>query len=201
MVEFTTDRRVLVVFSVFVVSCIVFFSTPPRRNAWLGFVVGLIAFYFIEYFVHRFVLHGYFKRIMPKAYEGHMLHHNHPVDTEYLLTPNSYNVPYYMLFWAVLLLGTRNAHVTAAFIAGVSIFQLYYEWAHFVAHRPIIPRTPWGKWMKKYHLLHHFKDGDYWFGVTNPTLDMVAGTHIDPKLVSAESKYHLDEVAATRHDG
>jgi 4-hydroxysphinganine ceramide fatty acyl 2-hydroxylase len=60
--------------------------------------------------------------------------------------------------------------------AGLSLALLYYEWTHYVAHRPIQPRTPWGKWMKKIHIWHHYKNENYWYGVTNPALDMMFGT-------------------------
>ena len=27
-------------------------------------------------------------------------------------------------------------------------FRDHRIWAHLVSHRPIVPRTPWGRWMK-----------------------------------------------------
>ena len=33
---------------------------------------------------------------------------------------------------------------------------LHYEWVHYVAHIPYRPRTRLGRWIKQYHLRHHF---------------------------------------------
>ena len=33
------------------------------------------------------------------------------------------------------------------------------------------------------HRLHHFKNEEYWFGVTNPAADMVLRTYPDPGTV------------------
>ena len=49
-------------------------------------------------------------------------------------------------------------------------WSAYYEWVHYVAHVPFRPLTPVGRYMKKYHLWHHFKNERRWFGVTNPAL-------------------------------
>jgi sterol desaturase/sphingolipid hydroxylase (fatty acid hydroxylase superfamily) len=53
----------------------------------------------------------------------------------------------------------------------------YYEWVHYVAHIPFTPVTPFGRWMKKYHLWHHFKNEHLWFGVTSPSMDFVMATY------------------------
>jgi sterol desaturase/sphingolipid hydroxylase (fatty acid hydroxylase superfamily) len=51
---------------------------------------------------------------------------------------------------------------------------VYYEHVHFTAHRPgAKPWTPWGRYMKKFHLWHHYKHERHWFGVTSPLFDHV----------------------------
>jgi 4-hydroxysphinganine ceramide fatty acyl 2-hydroxylase len=57
---------------------------------------------------------------------------------------------------------------------------LHYEWAHYVAHIPYQPRTRLGRWIKQYHLRHHFISEKHWFGVSNPSLDGVFGTFRGP---------------------
>jgi hypothetical protein len=57
---------------------------------------------------------------------------------------------------------------------------LHYEWVHYVAHIPYQPRTRLGRWIKQYHLRHHFISEKHWFGVSNPTLDGVFGTFHGP---------------------
>ena len=72
----------------------------------------------------------------------------------------------------------HNVAVVAALVLGNLLGLLYYEWVHYVAHIPYRPRTPVGRWMKKYHLWHHFKNEHLWFGVTNPSMDFVWRTYV-----------------------
>jgi sterol desaturase/sphingolipid hydroxylase (fatty acid hydroxylase superfamily) len=48
---------------------------------------------------------------------------------------------------------------------------------HYVAHIPFVPRTRFGRYVKKYHLWHHYKNETLWFGVTNPSMDFVGRTY------------------------
>ena len=58
---------------------------------------------------------------------------------------------------------------------------LHYEWVHLVAHLPCVPRTTAGRWMKRYHLRHHFVNEKLWFGVSNPIMDLLHGPFADPR--------------------
>lgn len=60
---------------------------------------------------------------------------------------------------------------------------LMYEWKHFIAHVPIKPKTKFGRWVKKLHLLHHHKNENYWYGVSTPFVDVLFGTLKDEKEV------------------
>jgi len=61
--------------------------------------------------------------------------------------------------------------------AGQRLGLLWYEWVHYVAHIPYVPKTAFGRWIKKYHLWHHYKNERMWFGVTNPSMDFVGRTY------------------------
>ncbi|MBX6353364.1 MAG: sterol desaturase family protein [Thermoflavifilum sp.] len=186
--EFWTDKRVLFISFEFLLALAISIATPGaglgRSAPW--FVGGIVFFFFAEYLIHRFILHGILRYILPPAYKGHVLHHARPTDMEWLLTPNVYNIPSYAAVWLIVWLITRDWHATSTFIAGTSCYQVYYEWTHYVSHRPIIPKTPWGRWMKKFHLLHHYKNPHYWYGVTHPTMDVLFGTHVDWHNVQTE---------------
>jgi 4-hydroxysphinganine ceramide fatty acyl 2-hydroxylase len=185
--EFLTDRRVLFLLSVSTVSLIGTLTFPLHTMDWLALAGGVVVWYFTEYIVHRFILHGILAKVMPKAYDGHARHHSHPEELKYLLTPNHYNIPGYVFFAVIAYLVTRHFDTTSAFLLTLSLSQIYYEWSHFVSHRPIVPLSPWGKWMKKFHLLHHFKNEHYWFGVTNATLDVLVGSDPEPSKVPSYS--------------
>ncbi|MDQ0188284.1 sterol desaturase family protein [Alicyclobacillus cycloheptanicus] len=202
MKEFAKDARPLfigLVLAADVVAAVVLGGLRGYHLSMLYyFLGGLLFFFIIEYFIHRFILHGLMKIVLPKAYEGHVQHHIEPTEMKYLLTPNLYNIPGYIAVWVVGWLLTRNVPCMAAFVVGTSLSQLNYEWTHFVSHRPIIPRTRWGKWMKKFHLLHHYKNENYWFGVTHPTMDILF--HTDPDRDSVPKVDPPTELPA-RHRG
>ncbi len=66
---------------------------------------------------------------------------------------------------------------------GVMLAILHYEWVHYVAHIPYQPRTAFGRWIKHYHLRHHFISEKHWFGVSNPSLDVAFGTYANANEV------------------
>lgn len=90
---------------------------------------------------------------------------------------NIYNVTYHIGFGFAAFLVTWNIHLACAFMLGITLYQLYYEWSHFVTHRAIIPLTPWGKGMERFQLMHHFKSSEHYFGVTNSSIDSLVGTY------------------------
>jgi hypothetical protein len=184
--EFATDARVLFIAAEFVLAAVTTAVTPWSSASVWWFLGGIVFFFFVEYLIHRFLLHGTLRYVLPPAYKGHVMHHAHPTEMRYLLTPNVYNIPSYAVVWILMWWITGDLHATAAFVTGVSAYQLYYEWTHFVSHRPIIPKTPWGRWMKKFHLLHHYKNPHYWYGVTHPAMDVILGTHVDWRAVETQ---------------
>lgn len=175
--EFWTDKRILFLSFALIAYCATVLLTPHHAWTWLAVSAGILFFFFLEYFTHRFILHGFFARFMKKAFQGHVDHHNDPDNLVYMLTPNSYNVPLHVLFIAFFSLLTQSIHLGAAVMLGTTLYQLYYEWTHLVSHRPIVPATNIGKNRKKRHLLHHYKSDRHWFGVTNVTFDNMAGTN------------------------
>ena len=70
---------------------------------------------------------------------------------------------------------TRYMSVTA--FATFTWFFLAYEWSHYLIHSPYVPRTPLFRAVWRAHILHHYKNEQYWFGVTNPVADYVLRTH------------------------
>jgi sterol desaturase/sphingolipid hydroxylase (fatty acid hydroxylase superfamily) len=63
----------------------------------------------------------------------------------------------------------------AAF-AGFTVGYIIYDTTHFALHH-WHPRTPFGAWMRRYHLLHHHAGEPARFGVSSPLWDLVFGTY------------------------
>ncbi|MDQ6418875.1 sterol desaturase family protein [Paenibacillus sp. LHD-117] len=150
------------------------------------FAAGLIGFMFSEYLTHRFFFHlkapsnPFFLKLLKRL---HYDHHSFPNDLKLLFLPLWYSLPIFVVFVGACYLITDLTDASAAFAAGLIAMLLIYEWKHYVAHRPLQPRTKLGKWVKKTHLLHHFKNENFWYGVSTPFVDAIFGTLKDEKQV------------------
>ncbi|WP_274363797.1 sterol desaturase family protein [Paenibacillus thermotolerans] len=175
-VEFITHRLIVFLTCTFLVSAAVACLYPWSGRTVLYAAVGALLVLITEYTVHRYMLHQ-FPALMPAAYRGHQAHHQNPSDIRYLFGPVRYDFISYALMFFFAWLLSRNVGLAAALTAGAGACQLYYQWKHYIAHRPVTPLTPWGRWLKKLHLLHHHLDEHAWYGVSNPFFDAVMGTY------------------------
>lgn len=189
--EFWSHPKIIGVSVIIILNALVVWFTPGHAVTWWVIVVGMLLFSINEYLVHRFLLHE-FPRLLPKAYEGHVAHHEHPNDIHHIFGPIYYDLLIFGIIYVGMYLITHSLHIAAALALGFSIFQLYYQWIHFISHRPIIPLFPWARWLKRMHLLHHFKDEHLWYGVTHPYLDIMTGTY--EKVKRKNSKYFRKEL-------
>ena len=178
--EFFTHRLILFVMGLSLVSVATAVATFDGYRSLLGVLLGVLVYAVAEYVVHRYLLHEY-PRLFPKLYQGHKAHHDHPREIAHLFGPVQYDILVYIGYTLLLWLIFREVSVVSAVVAGTITYQLYYQWMHYVSHRPIVPITPWGKWMKKKHLLHHYKDERIWYGVSHPAMDYLMGTHQERK--------------------
>ncbi len=141
---------------------------------------GIALFFASEYGFHRYALHA--EPMESSFLHGlqrrlHYDHHVEPARLDLLFLPIWAYFPTQALFAGLYQAIGRRPGVTAGLVLGNFIGAFYYEWVHYVAHIPYQPRTPWGKYMKKYHLWHHFKNEKLWYGVTNPLSDHLIGTY------------------------
>ena len=102
-----------------------------------------------------------------------------PAGSTLLFLPLWFLVPNLAVTAALIALALGPA-ATASTMLGVVAAILHYEWTHYVAHTAIRPLTPLGRWIKQYHLRHHFISEKLWFGVSNPSLDVAFGTFRRP---------------------
>jgi 4-hydroxysphinganine ceramide fatty acyl 2-hydroxylase len=155
------------------------FAFRALTFAPLACAIGALVFFVSEYTTHRFLLHAPPRKqpfILNLQHRLHYDHHVDPADLRLLFLPLWFVVPVVALYLAIAYALTRNLGVSVSALCGAVLALLYYEWVHYVAHIPFVPRTPFGRWIKKYHLWHHFKNEHLWFGVTNPSMDLVGRT-------------------------
>jgi 4-hydroxysphinganine ceramide fatty acyl 2-hydroxylase len=141
-------------------------------------LVGALLFYLSEYGMHRFAFHAPPLSWPPARKLQHRLHYDHHVEPgrlDLLFLPAWFLVPNLAVATGLfaLLFGAQPAFSA---LLGMMLAILHYEWVHYIAHIPYQPRTRLGRWIKQYHLRHHFISEKHWFGVSNPTLDGVFGT-------------------------
>jgi hypothetical protein len=156
-------------------------------HPWL-ILLGAVLFFASEYGFHRYAFHAPPGRgaILLLQRRLHYDHHVDPARLDLLFLPLWFVIPNLAVTAAMAWLVWPEWQEIAALLAGTSAAILYYEWVHYVAHIPYRPRTAWGRWIKKYHLWHHFKNERLWFGVTNPSFDF-----------AMRSYQPVDEAAAT----
>jgi 4-hydroxysphinganine ceramide fatty acyl 2-hydroxylase len=145
-------------------------------------VLGALLFYLSEYGMHRFAFHAPPLPWLPARRLQHRLHYDHHVEPnrlDLLFLPIWFLVPN-LAFAAGLFALVFGMQEAASALLGMMLAILHYEWVHYVAHIPYQPRTRLGRWIKQYHLRHHFISEKHWFGVSNPVLDGAFGTFRGP---------------------
>ena len=159
------------------------FGGPALSLLWV--VVGALMFYLSEYSWHRFAFHAPPARWVWLRRMQHRLHYDHHVEPnrlDLLFLPLWFLGPNLVVTGALAYFILGGARVPSVLL-GIMLALLHYEWVHYVAHIPYQPRTAFGRWMKQYHLRHHFISEKLWFGVSNPSLDVLYRTYRAPKDV------------------
>ncbi|MCM2277482.1 MAG: sterol desaturase family protein [Oligoflexia bacterium] len=141
---------------------------------------GLLTWTLAEYLLHRFVFHF---RPRPRPWGAlqeralyllHGLHHEDPQDSSRLVMP-----PVPGLLLAALLFAFFRLFLDAGrvepFFAFFLLGYLWYDTTHFAVHH-FTPRTRYGRWLKRHHMLHHYGGSGARFGVSTPLWDHVFNT-------------------------
>jgi len=154
---------------------------------WVDAVVAagiVLAQPFTEWLIHVYVLHVRPRGRVTAALDwgagrSHRLHHKDPADLTW-----QFIHPYAVLggfVVDVVLLAISPVTATAA-VTAITL-TLTYEWTHFLIHTDVRPRNPLYKRLWRHHRLHHFRNENYWFGVTARLGDRVLGTLPDKNAV------------------
>ncbi len=148
----------------------------PLARLGLQVFVGYLLWTLVEYWLHRLVFH--LPVIGPKTarlnFLIHGVHHEYPWDETRLVFPAAASaalcVVTYAGFRAVL--GAESMYGP---FAGFVLGYVIYDEMHWYVHTRR-PTSHLGRWFRREHFLHHFKDPTTRFGVSCPWLDYVFGT-------------------------
>ncbi len=133
---------------------------------------GLLAFWPVqEWLIHVFILHARPIRLGGRTFDHiaarkHRAHHGDPGNLEILFIPVQgfvVGIPFLLVFWIGL---TPAVALAFSGLAIYFVLTLHYEWIHFLIHSRYRPRTRYYERRWRNHLLHHFKNEHYWYGVT-----------------------------------
>lgn len=195
--EFVFFPDVTVMLILFVGVLVYTIPSMLHWSIWVAIVLGMLAYALSEYLIHRFLFHMKTPEspfLLKMIKRLHYDHHVDPKDLKLLFLPLWFSLPNFAISSVIFYLITTNLQLTAAFILGLMAYFLYYEWTHYVAHRPIQPISKVGDNIKKAHLWHHYKNENYWFGVTHMTVDRTLGTYKNHREVErSETARNLEE--------
>ncbi len=159
------------------------FLNPSDYVLW--FAIGMIVWTLTEYVLHRYVFHfpannKYTKRFV---FLFHGLHHDDPQDPTRLVMPPVPAILIVFLLWKFFALIIPQAFLTI-FMANFLIGYLCYDYIHYATHH-FAMTSKVGKFLRKYHLQHHYSHEKSKYGVSSPLWDYVFRTVKGPKEVDS----------------
>jgi sterol desaturase/sphingolipid hydroxylase (fatty acid hydroxylase superfamily) len=189
--EFFTHISPVVVVIIWLPFAIYMLAREIAANAKTGnepwyilaaFLTGLFFWTFIEYLLHRFLFHfeprnAFQERII---YLFHGVHHEQPQCKTRLVMPPIVSIPLAFVFYGLYsfvfsrLLGLPGW--VSPLVSGTTIGYLVYDLTHYATHHfPM--RTGILKFLKRNHMMHHYKTPEKRFGVSSPLWDFVFHTY------------------------
>ncbi len=152
------------------------------------FFAGLLAFTFVEYWMHRKLYHipVTTERRKRLQFIMHGAHHDAPKDKDRLAMPPvlSILIGTVLLFLFKLVLG----QYTFSFLAGFLVGYAGYLFVHYIVHIFRPPNNIF-KALWTNHAIHHYQDDTAMFGVSSPLWDYVYRTL--PKKKTAKKQVEV----------
>ncbi len=170
----------------------VLYRSVQRADLQLGriagvFLLGLVAWSFAEYILHRYVFHwtsdtAWGKRV---HFVLHGVHHDFPSDKDRLVMPLGASIPMAVFFYSAFFFLFGGVRLAEPFFAGFVVGYLFYDGTHYAIHHFKI-QSGIGKFLRRHHMLHHHADHAGGFGVSTPLWDVIFNTM--PKQKRAKSR-------------
>ncbi len=139
------------------------------------FLAGVLAWTLTEYVIHRFAFHVHPTSDLGKKvhFLVHGIHHDYPRDSTRLVMPLLVSVPLGIAFYLGFSAAFAPYHYGS--FAGFLFGYIAYDSIHYATHHwPMKNRI--GRFIKEYHMKHHYVDDHSAYGVSNPLWDYVFNT-------------------------
>lgn len=143
---------------------------------------------FTEWTIHTFVLH-----FRPRQVGGHTVdlhlakehrrHHRDPKKIEAVFIPVRALLVGIPVGVVLTLLVCPSKSVALTILLTYAVILTIYEWTHFYVHSGCKPKNRYAAYIERAHRLHHYRNENYWMGVTVHAADHVLGTFPDKDSV------------------
>ncbi|HEX5354814.1 MAG TPA: sterol desaturase family protein [Aquabacterium sp.] len=160
--------------------------------AWQDAAIALgvwMYFPFNEWLIHKFILHYRPRQILGRTVDfylpkTHRRHHADPWNLTWVFVPRHVHALVLSFLAVVYLLASswRPELLTFGFV--YLLFGLHYEWVHYLTHITWCPPLAYYERRVLEHRWHHFRNENYWWGVSFGTGDRVLGTAPDAKDIA-----------------
>lgn len=144
--------------------------------------VAILAYFPVnEWLIHVVMLHWKPRKFLGRTIDfylptTHRRHHADPWNLKWVFIPRHVHrlvIPTIaLLLWA--LWPWREWVLTAVTV--YLMLGLHYEWVHFLSHIPWCPDVEYYKRRVREHRYHHFRNENYWWGVSMGLGDRLFGT-------------------------
>lgn len=164
----------------------------------LALAYGVVMQFFVEYAMHRYLLHREPPQDQPTfnaLYRSHIGHHEFPTDPEFF-TGDDHWYPvrfglasvavHTLALWPFVGLAAAASWSTVALFVGSVSAYTFYEYCHTLAHLKI--NKGWfGRRVTRTHLMHHYQDHEATYHVSFGMgwIDRLMGTPHDPETARA----------------
>ncbi len=161
------------------------------------FLAGVLITTLIEYGLHRFLFHmkPHDEKSRMQHFLLHGYHHDFPNDPMRLVLPPigiwPVAVGVGLLYWAIF-----GIYFWPLF-AGTAAGYIAYDWMHYYTHHGN-PKGGVGRFIKRYHMLHHHDSPEHRYGITSPLWDVVFGTYLPLKKLVRQAGRHASDSEATK---
>lgn len=158
-----------------------FAVTPGEGFSWrqnfLLIGLGVLSWTLMEYGLHRFVFHYSARSAFGRklVYAAHLAHHENPRAGNRLFSSLLLSLPIAMAYLLLAWIAIGSLRAASYLFTGLTAGYSCYEWLHYQAHHRR-PRLRLFRYLRKYHLLHHYQTPGLRFGVTSPLFDVILGT-------------------------
>ena len=166
------------------------FLTAAGVRLWLGHfgwvdavvALGIWAYFPVnEWLIHVFVLHYKPVRFFGRKIDlylpwTHRRHHADPWNPKWVFIPRHVHASSFPVFAAIVYLAGSWRGPVLSGLTAYLFFAVHYEWVHYLAHIPWCPDIAYYKRRVKEHRWHHFRNENYWWGVSMGLGDRLFGT-------------------------